>query len=162
MRAANRPGRTRRGFTLFEVLLALAILVGSLATIGELTRMGLQNAHRAAASATAQLLCESKLAEITSGITAATSAPPTPLDETGLWQYSVAVEPTADASLLVVRVTVSENLPPQQSPVEFTLVRWMIDPQAAAAAEAAAETEAANASSGSTGSTSTSTTGAGS
>lgn len=162
MRAASRPGRARRGFTLLEVLLALAILVGSLATIGELTRMGLQNAHRAAASATAQLLCESKLAEITSGITAPTSAPPTPLDDTGLWQYSVAVEPTADASLLVVRVTVSENLPPQQSPVEFTLVRWMLDPQAVADAAAAAETEAANAASGSSGSSSTATSGAGS
>lgn len=158
MRARTRPFRARRGFTLFEVLLALAILVGCLATIGELTRMGLQNAHRAAASATAQLLCESKLAEITSGITAATSAPPTPLDETGLWQYSVAVEPTADASLLVVRVTVSENLPPQQSPVDFSLVRWMIDPQAAADAAATAESEAASSSAGS----STSSTGAGS
>ena len=126
--------------------------------IGELTRMGLQNAHRAAAWATAQLLCESKLAEITSGITAATSAPPTPLDETGLWQYSVIVEPTADASLLVVRVTVSENLSPQQSPVEFSLVRWMIDPQAAADAAATAESEAASSSAGS----STSSTGAGS
>ena len=162
MRARNRRTRSRCGFTLLEVLLALAILVGSLATIGELTRMGLQNAHRAAASATAQLLCESKLAEITSGITAATSAPPTPLDETGLWQYSVAVEPTADASLLVVRVTVSENLPSQQSPVEFTLVRWMVDPQASADAAAAAEADAASASSNSSGSSSPSATGAGS
>jgi type II secretion system protein I len=128
----------RRGFTLLEVLLALAILVGALATLGELIRMGLQNAHGAAASTTAQLLCESKLAELTAGITPPSSIAPTPLDAEGFWQFAVAVEPTIDASLLVVRVTVSENLPPQQSPVEYSLVRWMVDPEAAAAAEAQA------------------------
>ena len=70
--------RGRRGFTLLEVLLALAILVGSLATIGELTRIGMSYAHRAAAMAEAQLYCESKLAEITAGIVApaATSSAP--------------------------------------------------------------------------------------
>lgn len=135
----------RTGFTLLEVLLALAILVGSLATIGELVRVGLQNAHRAAASTTAQLLCESKLAEITAGITSATSTPPTPLDAEGLWQYAVNVELTIDTSLLAVHVTVSENLPPEQGPVEYSLVRWMIDPEATAAAEA--EVDAASASS---------------
>jgi type II secretion system protein I len=146
-RRRRNPIAGRRGFTLLEVLLALAILVGALATLGELVRMGLQNAHRAAASTTAQLLCESKLAELTAGITPPSSIAPTPLDAEGLWQFAVTVEPTIDASLLVVRVTVSENLPPQQSPVEYSLVRWMVDPEAAAAAEAqAAATESSTSS----------------
>ncbi|MGC3967658.1 MAG: type II secretion system minor pseudopilin GspI [Pirellulales bacterium] len=148
---ARRGRLSRRGFTLLEVLLALAILVGSLATLGELVRMGLQNAHRAAASTTAQLLCESKLAEITAGIMPPSSTSAAPLDAEGLWQYAVAVEPTIDASLLVVRVTVAENLPSQQSPVEYSLVRWMVDPEAAAAAEAAAESAASSTSSSAAG-----------
>ena len=139
--------RRRRGFTLLEVLLALAILVGSLATIGELTRIGMSYAHRAAAMAEAQLYCESKLAEITAGIVAPAATSSAPLDVDQAWLYSVAVEPTVDTSLLAVRVTVVENLPPQQGPVEFSLTRWMVDPQTAAAAEAEA---AAQESSGAT------------
>jgi prepilin-type N-terminal cleavage/methylation domain-containing protein len=121
----NRRCRSRRAFTLLEVLLALAILVGSLAVIGELGRMGLRNARRAAALAIAQLYCESKLAEITSGVATPSAVANTPLETDPAWVYSVAIEPTADLGLITVRVTVAENVPPGSDPTEFTLVRWM-------------------------------------
>ena len=57
------------GFSILEVILALAILGGSIAVLGELASRGLHNAQVAADLAHAQLLCESKLAEITAGIT---------------------------------------------------------------------------------------------
>jgi general secretion pathway protein I len=126
-RRRRSPSASRRAFTLLEVLLALAILVGSLAVIGELGRRGLSNSRRAAALAVAQLHCESKLAEITSGIVTPSAVSAVPLEADPEWLYTVTVEPTTDLGLIVVRVTVSENLPPESGPAEFTLVRWMPD-----------------------------------
>ena len=60
--------RTTRGFSLLEVILALGILVGAMAVLGELARHGLDSARIARDSAMAQLLCESKLSEITAGL----------------------------------------------------------------------------------------------
>jgi general secretion pathway protein I len=56
------------GFSLLEVILALAILTGAVAVLGEIVRLGIRNAQVARDTTQAQLLCESKLAEITAGI----------------------------------------------------------------------------------------------
>jgi len=131
-----RPWAQRRGFSLLEVILALAILLGAVAVLGELARLTLENARIARDQARAQLLCESKLAEILAGI-----APPEPVegapaettDDLGLsaepeWLYSVEMEPAEQEGLVAVRVRVYQDLPPEKRPVEFSLVRWMIDP----------------------------------
>lgn len=123
-----------RGFSLLEVILALTILGGAIAVLGELSRLGMRNAERARDLTQAQLLSESKLAEITSGL-----APPEPEqgapvepideeeDEEPEWQYSVEVTSVGEDGLLEVRVTVTKDLPTEQRPVEFTLVRWMVE-----------------------------------
>ena len=59
-----RKGSCRGGFSLLEVILALAILIGILAVLSELVGLGVRNARVARAMTQAQLLCESKLAEI--------------------------------------------------------------------------------------------------
>jgi general secretion pathway protein I len=142
-RTIRMPRRTRRdAFTLLEVILALAILVGSLAIIGELTDQGLVGARRAATLAEAQLICESKLAEVAAGLLPATAVGPVPLETDPAWNYTIAVVPQLDAGLISVQVTVAENLPPEQRPTDFTLVRWMIDP-IVLAEEAAMESSAA-------------------
>ena len=64
-----KPGLPRRGFTLLEVILALTILAGAMAVLGEISRLAMQNATGARDLARAQLLAESKLAEIQAGIT---------------------------------------------------------------------------------------------
>ena len=58
----------RKGLTLLEVLLALAILGGALAVIGELSRIAARNAEQARDLSTAQRLCENKMAEIAAEI----------------------------------------------------------------------------------------------
>jgi len=124
--------RSRRpGFTLLEVLLALAILVGSLATIGVLVDQGFKNAHRTTAISKAQLYCESKLAEISAGVVLPAPVSAAPLDVDPEWSYSVEATPDAvDPALLSVRVTVTELVAPPLRPVEFSLVRWVTDPSA--------------------------------
>ncbi len=129
----------KAGFSLLEVILALAILAGSIAVLGESSRLALKNAQVARDLAHAQLLCESKLAEITTGITAAETVSNTAFDATTTasldpsepaWMYSIETQPTDEEGLIAVRVTVTRNLPAEKHPVTFSLVRWMPDPNA--------------------------------
>jgi general secretion pathway protein I len=123
----------RDGFSLLEVILALAILAGAIAVLGEVSRNGLNNARIARDVTEAQLLCESKLAEITVGITLPEPVTDVPFETTDDpnqidWLYSIEVEPLDNQGLLMVRVTVVKDLPPEKRPTEFSLVRWVADP----------------------------------
>ncbi|MCH5374492.1 MAG: type II secretion system GspH family protein, partial [Planctomycetes bacterium] len=58
----------RRGLSLLEVILAVAILGLGLAIIGELIRNGTRQAEEVRFLTAAQLLCESKLEEVAAGV----------------------------------------------------------------------------------------------
>jgi hypothetical protein len=98
--------------------------------------MGIENARIARDLTYAQLLCESKLAEIASGITLPDPVHGVPFGTTSDaseldWLYSIEVAPLDDQGLTAVQVTVFKELPPQERPVQFSLVRWMVDSGAA-------------------------------
>jgi type II secretion system protein I len=123
------PIRVRhKGLSLLEVILALAILGGALAVIGELMRIGLRAAELSRNETYAQLLCESKIAELASGIALPEPVVDEVLDPEGNWVHSVTVERSDDQTLMAVQVTVrpANRIDETQS---FTLVRWMADPQ---------------------------------
>ena len=133
-RAASRsaPG-PRQGFTLLELILALAVLCGAVAVLGEACRSGMRYAQRARDMSQAQLLCESKLAEIAAGLTPAEPQDAVPFEtaEDGAeseWLYSIEVAPLDEEGLIQVRVVVTKDVPAQKRPVEFPLLRWMVDP----------------------------------
>jgi prepilin-type N-terminal cleavage/methylation domain-containing protein len=113
----------RRGFSLLEVVLALAILTDS---------------------TQAQLLCEAKMDEIAAGITSPDPVQQVPFDcvvgdgDVG-WVYSITQELTEEQGLDLVCVTVAQDLPLERQPVSFSLYRWIPDPTMQAAAESAAE-----------------------
>ncbi len=142
----------RSGLTLLEVMIALAILGTSLAAIGELIRIGADAADRATELTTAQFLCDSKLAEIKSGVLPADSIGPIPFEifETEEpWEYMVLVDSVDDQGLLLVEVTVSQLREDGRLPARVTLTTWMIDPLMdseadALESEAAAEEAAAD------------------
>lgn len=142
-----KASNDRRGFTLLEVMLALAILATSLAVLGELARLGLRNAKIARDTTQAQLLCESKLAEVIAGIEPMESVSDASLetivgDGLSAWLYSVDVQQGSQEGVLAVRVTVREDLPEEQRPVQFSLLRWTVDPETESAlAEAYAASE---------------------
>ena len=84
------PRRSRAGLSLVEVILAIAILGLSLVLIGELVRLGGRSSRTARELATAQMLCESKMAEIASGAaTATTTTTPVLFDDFPDWKYTI-------------------------------------------------------------------------
>jgi hypothetical protein len=118
------------------VILALTILGLSLAVLGELARWGLRHAGYVRDMTQAQLLCESKMSEIVSGIVWPEPAVNVPFAAEDLldpndpvgWVYSIELVETDQPGLMAVAVTVSQNLPPERKPVQCTLVRWIPDP----------------------------------
>ena len=76
----NLQSTKKKAFSILEVILALAILTGAMAVLGELGRLGFRNAKSAQDLTKAQMLCESKMAEYTSGITAPQAVSATPFD----------------------------------------------------------------------------------
>jgi len=123
---------TRNAFTLLEVILALAILAGSVAITGELMRNGMQNAQAARDLTRGELVCESVMSEVVSGFLSPTAVTDVPFEDDNRWLYSIAVDSGAQQGLLVVTVTVRRDAVAGQITTPSKMVRWMIDPDYAA------------------------------
>jgi len=140
--------RSRRAFSLLEMLLALSILGGSLAILSQIASTGLDAAREARDLSVARILCQTKLSEIlldaTAGV-APQSFPAAPLESfdtesTTPFTYSADVQPGTIDGILIVRVTVIAENPDGGPPIATcSLVRWLIDPTLGL--EAAAEEE---------------------
>ena len=127
----------RRGFSLLEIMLAMAILGSSLAILSVMVTRAVSAAREARELAVARMLCQTKVAEIlldgTAGISPQSVAQ-TPLDafdsgSTTPFVFSVEVEQGQLEGLLSVRVIV-EGLDPDGGPplARYAINRWMIDP----------------------------------
>ncbi len=137
-RSPSHPNR-REAFSLLEVILALAILTGAIAVLGEVARLGMRNAQIARESTRAQLLCESKLAEISARIIVPDPVQDVPFETSGAeqgtvdeaaegWLYSIDVGDVDADGLIAVCVSVTQDIPPKKRPVRFQLTRWILDP----------------------------------
>jgi type II secretion system protein I len=148
----------RRGFTLLEIVLALAILAGALAALGEVMRLSDQAAERTGDETQAQILADSVMAELDSGHLPFSAVDAAQFDVAAdpPWTYSIALQPTQYDELVLVRVAVQQQLPTEKEPVRFELVRWTLNPDFVSAA--VEESSTTTSSSGtSTSGTSTST-----
>lgn len=138
---------TTTGFSLLEVIIAMAILAGGIATLGQVIRIGTQSASDSRHLTTAQLLCESTISELTARVLPLESVQRAPFETNPAWLYSVIIRSTEEENLFFVQVIVEENIDPQQRPLSFTIHRWVLDPDLELLEEATLEspfTEAAN------------------
>ena len=131
--------RPARGISLLEVILALAILAGAVAVLGEVARHTMRNARAVRDSSRAQLLCETKMAEICAALAPLEPVEAAPLAQTDdqgqpEWFYSVAVDSIDQEGMMAVHVTVTHGRSPEGRPLRVSLVRWILDPRAAPAA----------------------------
>jgi prepilin-type N-terminal cleavage/methylation domain-containing protein len=132
-----RPYRSRRGFSLLEILLALAILGGSLALLSQIAETGTAAAREARDLSVARMVCQTKLTELLLDTTAGIpplSVPPSEVpsfdsQSTTAFLYSVDVQQAPLDGLLAIQVNV-EATNPNGGPslATYSLVRWIVDP----------------------------------
>lgn len=120
----------KSGFTLLEIILALAILAGSLAALGEVMRLAGQNAVLTEGETQAQILTASLMDELASGARqlSAVSQASLGLDADPPWVYSIDIQNTQYDQLVAVRVSVEQQLDARLQPAKFELVRWLPNP----------------------------------
>lgn len=117
----------RSGFSLMEVLLSTAILVGSSVALIELATIGRKQASAAYDLNRAQLLCQSKLDEIVAGIVPLRTVESQEFEDDSEWLYSVEQTPLMAQQLIEVKVTVFQPENVAKKAQRFSLVRWMPD-----------------------------------
>ncbi len=126
--AARQEPRNRTAISLLEVILALAILAGAVATLGHVMRIGTRSAADSRDLTAAQLLCESKMSELTARVVPLESVQRVPFETNQDWLYSIVVRSTEEENLFFVRVIVEEDVDPRLRPLSFMLDRWVLDP----------------------------------
>ena len=118
------------GFTLLEIILALAILAGSLAALGEVMRLADQNAAMTRDETQAQILAASIMDELVAGARPLSAVNQQAFDPVWdpQWLYSIGWDQTGYEELVAVRVAVEQKLEARLQPARFELVRWLPNP----------------------------------
>ena len=103
---ASRFKHLSQGFTLLEVILALAIFVGAIAVLSRLLVVGVENAETAQWQSQAWLIAESRWSEIEAGIRSFNDPGPYAVDEMPGWQWGLETESMQLANLYRITLTV--------------------------------------------------------
>jgi type II secretion system protein I len=134
----------RRGFSLLEVLISLAIFMTAFVALSQLSHNGMRSAVEARLTTKAILRAESKMAEIVAAIEPLEDVTDQSFqdDESWTWSMQTAVGPHAD--LQNVTITVNYEGANQLASTSFSMSRLIRDPivYEMAAVAAAAEEEA--------------------
>jgi general secretion pathway protein I len=119
--------RQRRGITLYEVVLALAIFVSALLVLGQSITTGTRAAVQSRLRTQAIVRCESKLAEVIAGIEPMQMAGNVPfVDDPTHWHWSLDIADGPYPGLLELMVSVSYS---GDVAVGFSLNRYVRNPQ---------------------------------
>ena len=117
----------RRGLSLLEVVLALALAAIAISLLGQLVNIGNRAAAAARDLSKAQLVAQSIMAEATSGISDPTSTSGT-YEADSMWNYEIDVVPNSTATVNIITVTVTHNVEGSVSPATFSLTQWLLIP----------------------------------
>jgi Tfp pilus assembly protein PilV len=119
--------RPRRGITLLEVVIAMAIFVMTLPALNALVLLGMQRAEETKIMTMASLQCRSKMAEIMCGAAPFSNSDWSALDDPN-WQWKAdASGASGVAGLQTIQVSVKLDLGNGQ-PYQQTLIQMVLDP----------------------------------
>lgn len=119
---------SRRGLSLLEIVLALAIFFGALAVLSQMAWNGARAAVQARLKTQAIIRCEAKLAEVLAGYERMQSRGHVPFPDNSAWTWSLSVYETTYPDLLQVDVSVQHGGNSRMANTEFSLRRWIRDP----------------------------------
>jgi hypothetical protein len=147
------------------VILALAILAGSIAALGEVMRQADRNASLSSDETQAQIIASSIMDELISGYR--TLAPVTRMQYDAIsdppWLYTIEIASTNFTELIAVRVSVEQEMEARLRPARFELIRWLMNPDYTASSseseDSSSESSSSSSSTSSSSSSSSSTTG---
>ncbi len=122
------PPTPRRGLTLYEVMLALGIALGSMAVLSQHLAVGTRAAVTSNLRSEAARLAESKLNEVLAGVeTAAGGTLDTSVD--GNWSWTLTSRTgTPHVDTIALEVVVERTEQNGGDPLRFTLRRIVRDP----------------------------------
>ena len=121
----------RRGLSLLEVLISVAIFLGSLTAIMQVLNVGQRAEVNTRLRTEAVLRCESKMAEFVAGVEQAVSSQGNVFedDEEGQWKWTADVGDSGTTGLLLVTIRVEHSTGTESPNVDFALARYLRDPQ---------------------------------
>ena len=117
----------RLGFSLMEVIMASAILLGAVIVLTELASLGSRSARRAQSFAESQIFCQTKLNELVSGVSPIEPIERRLLEDSPDWFYSVESKSVPGRGLLKLQVTVWQENKSDKRDSQFSLSRWIAD-----------------------------------
>jgi type II secretion system protein I len=126
----THPRRThrRRGLSLLEVLVALAIFLLAVVAIGRLIILGGENALEVQMQSEAALICQSQMNKVTAGVVPLSSQAEVPLDEDPAWLWSLDAEQGTVPGLWTVTVRVLRQRPDGTTGEYSSLSAMLLDP----------------------------------
>lgn len=142
---SNRPGPQRRGLTLYEVVLSMAIFFMAMAGVSQLISIGSDSAVAAKLTTEAAMHCESRMNEVIAGAIPLEDVSDQPLEEgNDAWQWTlVAKKDEPVPGMVDLTVTVSHYNTDGVRNATFSLRRLIRDPQVFIDAAEEAEAKAA-------------------
>ncbi len=138
----------RRGITLIEVLIALAIFLLSIAAIGRLVDLGSENAIDSLNYATGTRLAQSKMAEVEAGVVSIAGGSGGAFEVETDWEYSIDSVQSDVPNLYTVTITASHTGRGRSATV--TLTQMILDPAQMGNAAAAVKPTTTTATAGTT------------
>jgi len=115
---------SRRGLTLLEIVLSLAIFFGSITALSQLAWTGGRAAVNAKLRSQATIRAEAKLNEVLAGIEPMQSVSGTAFPDDNHWTWSQNVVPSSHPELVQIDLTVSYRGVGRMTNVDVTLRRW--------------------------------------
>jgi len=130
---------SRKGISILEVVIATMILGLGIASVGELSYLGLRASKIARESTLAQVECQTWMNEMIAGVRPVQATRDTAIAGLPNWTIAIEIESTAHQGLVSARVVARDWGPPasqqayavQAVPVrQYVLTRWVTRPTA--------------------------------
>lgn len=126
---ATADSDSRRGITLFEVLLALAVFLGAFAAVGQVIDTGSQASIEGQLESAAVLRAQTKLSEVVAGIEPMEGVQGQTFEDDPNWTWSLTVGDGPHVDLLLLTITIEHIRPNGTVDGSFLLNRLVRNPQ---------------------------------